>query len=343
MASTKKLTKKNKELLLNSDIIDRFHNLIDLLNFDDKLCAEIFDIVRQYVPYDIAGIFFNDSDESIRNILNFSLPRGNATIPLTEVARDEFFDEVEKQKRIYEIQCNLIDGDIVEESELNKDSFKTRVIKTFNYTKHLSGGFYLAYEKELTAEEKAYVDLILRELDTVFKLKYIYTEQRTCALIDPMTKLYTRQEFDNMLSLELLKARRYIYNFTLAIIDIDYLSKINEEYGQEFGDFILVELSTLLKRVFRRTDPVFRYGAEEIIVMMPFTPITKAVVPIERLRSAIAEYDFIKDDTKANITVSIGLCANYSRYEEPEQLVEDLGTALYRAKEGGRNKVEIFE
>ena len=187
------------------------------------------------------------------------------------------------------------------------------------------------------------MDLILRELDTVFKLKYIYTEQRTCALIDPMTKLYTRQEFDNMLSLELLKARRYIYNFTLAIIDIDYLSKINEEYGQEFGDFILVELSTLLKRVFRRTDPVFRYGAEEIIVMMPFTPITKAVVPIERLRSAIAEYDFVKDDTKANITVSIGLCANYSRYEEPEQLVEDLGTALQRAKEGGRNKVDIIE
>ena len=343
MASTKKLTKKSKEMLIESDLIERFNSLIDLLNFEDRLCAEIFDIIRQYVPYDIAGLFFNESDESLRNVLNFSLPRQNVTIPFTEVVRDEFFDEMEKLKRIHQIQCNLIDGDIVEKSKLKNEDIKTKEIATFKYSTHLSGGFYLGYSKKLKADEKVYLDLIVKQLDIIFKLRYIFNEQQKCALIDPMTKLYTRQEFDNMLSLELLKARRYIYNFTLAIIDIDHLTELNEKYGREFGDFVLTELSLLLKRVFRRTDPVFRYGAEEIIVMMPFTPITKSVVPIERLRSAIAEYDFEKDGTKANITVSIGLCANYSRYEEPEQLVDDLGISLSRAKEGGRNKVDVFE
>ena len=127
------------------------------------------------------------------------------------------------------------------------------------------------------------------------------------------------------------------------MIDIDHLGDINKKHGEEYGDYVLIELSNVLKRVFRRTDPIFRYGSEEIIVMLPFTPITKAVIPIERLRSAISEYDFGKDNMKTKITVSIGLCANYSKFERPEQMLEGLGAALTRAKEGGRNKVEIFE
>ena len=105
----------------------------------------------------------------------------------------------------------------------------------------------------------------------------------------------------------------------------------------------MIELSNLLKRVFRRTDPIYRYGSEEIIIMLPFTPITKALIPIERLRDAIANHNFEKDGTKTNVTVSIGLSANYSKFEQPEQLIEGLGTALVRAKERGRNKVDIFE
>ena len=158
-----------------------------------------------------------------------------------------------------------------------------------------------------------------------------------------MTGLYNRQEFDHAFEFEFIKARRYIYNFTLAILDIDYFSKINEEHGKAYGDFILTELSDLLRHVFRRTDPIYRYGGEEIIVMLPFTPITKAIIPIERLRSAISDYTFEKDGIKTNITVSVGLCANYSKFTEDNQMLEALGSSLVKAKEGGRNKVEIFE
>ena len=77
--------------------------------------------------------------------------------------------------------------------------------------------------------------------------------------------------------------------------------------------------------------------------MLPFTPITKALIPIERLRSAISEYTFEKDGIKTNLTVSVGLCANYSKFTEDNQMLEALGTSLLRAKERGRNKVDIFE
>ena len=320
-----------------------FNTFVDMMQFEDRLSANIFEVINKYIKYDVSGLFFNESDESSRNIFNFSFPKNNITIPLSEKIRDKFFDKMEKYKRINEIQCNLINGDVAEESKINYKDLKTKIILPYTFSDKLAGGIFIGSAKELNKKEKEYLNIIKEELDKIFKLKYIFNEQAKHSLIDPMTGLYNRQEFDNTLDLELHKARRYIYNFSLAMIDIDYLGEINKKYGRDFGDFVITELSSLLKKVFRKTDPIYRYNSEKIIVMLPFTPITKSVIPIERLRTAIAGYTFEKGKTKTNLTVSIGLCANYSKMENPEQLLYGLGTALSRAKANGRNKVDIFE
>lgn len=337
------LTKELKDLFINSTLEEDFRKLIDSIKFEDNLTANIFDIISKYVPYDVCGLFFNDSDEMAKNVLNLSYPNKNMDIPMTDAIRDKFFDQMEKFKRINEIQCNLINGDITEKSDVSFDDFRTVFIEPFKYAENFTGGIFFASLTELSPEQVAFLKVIVIELELIFKLKYMFNEQERRALYDPMTKLYTRQAFDNAFEFEFAKARRYIFNFTLAMMDIDYLSKINEQYGREFGDFVVSELAALLKRVFRRTDPLYRYGSEEFIVMLPFTPITKALIPIERLRAEISKYEFVKGDIKTHITVSVGLTANYSKFEQPEQLLEGLGTALVRAKERGRNKVDIFE
>lgn len=340
---TKKLTKKHRELLANTTISEDFMTLIDSVRFEDAFCANTFNILKKYLKFDICGLFFNDSNELAINVFNLALPNKNITLELTEEIRDKFFDEMEKYKRIMEIQCNLIDGDISDSSKIKYKSLKTTKIYPFFYAEKFIGGFYFGSQSKLDPTEKLYFDLIIKQLESIFKLKYLIHEQQKHALLDPMTGLYNRQEFDHAFEFEFIKARRYIYNFTLAILDIDHFSKINDEHGKAYGDFILTELSDLLRHVFRRTDPIYRYGGEEIIVMLPFTPITKAIIPIERLRSAIADYTFDKDGIKTNLTVSVGLCANYSKFTEDNQMIEALGAALVRAKEGGRNKVEIVE
>lgn len=331
------------EMLVNSSIVEEFKTLIDSMNFETVLSENIFKIIKNYVSYDAAGVFFNNSDESSRNVFNLSLPNKNLTLKTVDEIRDKFFDEMEKYKRINEIQCNLINGDVAETSSLEYNSFKTLFIIPYKYSEKLSGAFFFASEKEFGICETAFLNIIIKELDVVYKLKYLFNEQANRALIDPMTGLYNKQEFDANLDKEFHRARRYIFNFTLAMLDIDYLSKINEKYGKDFGDFVLKELSRVLKEVFRRTDLIYRYGGEEIIVLLPSTPITKALIPIERLRDKISEHVFEKDDIKTNITVSVGLCANYSKFTEPEQLLDGVGTALLRAKAGGRNKVDIYE
>lgn len=331
------------EIVLNSSIVDEFKRLAESINYEDVLSANIFEILKKYLNFDISGLFFNDSDEYKRNVFNLAIPNNNADIALTEKVRDEFFDEIEKYKNINEIQCNLITGDIIEKSKLSIKSFKSKFIIPIFSTGTLVGGFYLASTKKQDLLQEAFLNIILKELELIFKFKYMLNEHITNALYDPMTRLFNKREFEADIEKEFHRARRYIFNFTLAMMDIDYLSKINEKYGREFGDFVIVELSRVLKEVFRRTDIIYRYGGEEIIILLPSTPIEKSLIPIERLRDKIAHHTFKKDGIETNVTVSIGLCANYSQFTQPEQLVNSVECALLRAKERGRNSVDIFE
>lgn len=331
------------EILISSSINEEFKPLIENMNFENVLAENIFKILAKYIPYDAAGLFFNNSDETKRNVLNFSLPNNNVPVKTVDEMSSKFFDEIEKYKTVNEIQCNLINGDTAERGKLKYDEFKKVVILPYKYCGCLSGGIIIAMKKQPDIYQNAFLKIITRELNVIFNLKYMFNEQENRSVYDTMTGLFNRQEFEANLDKEFHRARRYIFNFTLAMLDIDYLSKINESYGKSFGDFVIKELSKLLQEVFRRTDLIYRYGGEEIIVLLPSTPITKSIIPIERLRSKIAEHVFEKDGIKTNITVSVGLCANYSKFTAPEQLLDAVGTALLRAKDGGRNKVDIFE
>jgi len=337
------MEKRQNKAELFGTIISDFNSLIENMSYDDMYTENIFNIVKKYISYDFAGLYFSDFDESVVNIFNVSLPKNNISIDLTSEIRDKFFDKMEKVKQINDIQCNLINGDIAEKSNVTMDSFKTFNIYTFKYSEHLSGGFCLALKKKLTAKEQEALAILLKEIEIFAKVRYKFNEQSKRPLLDPMTGIYNRPAFNEFFELEFHKARRYIYNFTLALLDIDNMNEINEKYGEKFGDFVITELATVLKHVFRKTDPVYRFEGDSIMILLPFTPITKALIPIERLRSAISKYSFAKGDNCIFITVSVGMCANYSKFEEPNQLLEGVVTSLERAKARGVNTVDIFE
>lgn len=329
------------KMLLQSSILSDMKALVNYMNDDYALSSNIFKLIDKYVSYDLCGLYFNESKESSRNILNLSLPNENITVNQIEKFSNKFFDEFDKYKRINEIQTALVAGDVSDNFKLRK--FETEIILPFQFSENLTGGLYLLANKKMNLFEKLFFEVISHELELIFQLKYMFNEQLRYSLLDPMTSLFNRQEFESNLEKEFHRARRYIYNFTLAFIDIDSMSGINDKYGEKFGNFVIYELAQLLKEVFRRTDLLYRFGGDKIIVLMPMTPITKAIIPIERLKQKIAEYEFKKDDISANITVSVGLCANYSRFTEPEQLMNSLKVSLVRAKESGKNKVDIYE
>ena len=98
-----------------------------------------------------------------------------------------------------------------------------------------------------------------------------------------------------------------------------------------------------MKATFRKTDLLYRYGGEELIMIMPETNLEGAIIPVQRLRRSVEEYDFDYNGVKSKVTVSIGLTMNHQDLNSPAEILKTADEALYKAKESGRNRVILHE
>ena len=154
---------------------------------------------------------------------------------------------------------------------------------------------------------------------------------------DGLTGLYNRRAFNALLEEEVARSRRFKHSLSLLMIDIDHFKRVNDTYGHQAGDAILQGLSERLTGQSRALDRVCRYGGEEIAMILPETD--DAVGLAERLRAAVEEAPFdIGTGKVVSITVSIGAACCPGDADTAPTLVSAADTALYDAKEGGRNR-----
>jgi diguanylate cyclase (GGDEF)-like protein len=124
--------------------------------------------------------------------------------------------------------------------------------------------------------------------------------------------------------------------------DLDHFKALNDEFGHPGGDAVLHGVSEHLLAALRRTDVAGRYGGEELIVVMPQSDLDGAAMLAERWRCGIEAARFeVPDDRCATVTVSIGVASFDPSFETPEDLIAAADSALYQAKENGRNRVEV--
>ncbi|MCW8821758.1 MAG: diguanylate cyclase [Sulfurovum sp.] len=157
---------------------------------------------------------------------------------------------------------------------------------------------------------------------------------------DGLTGLYNHRFFYKKFQEELERARRFNHTVSLLMLDIDHFKSVNDTYGHQAGDAILSALSERLKNCVRSIDWVCRYGGEEITVILPETDKLGAEQAAEELRILIEQNPFdIGNDQYINITVSIGIATYPLDAQEVPLLISAVDTALYQAKEDGRNRV----
>jgi len=154
---------------------------------------------------------------------------------------------------------------------------------------------------------------------------------------DPLTGLPNRARFESAVDHELERVARYGVRCALVMIDIDHFKQINDAYGHATGDEILERVGATLNTEMRGTDCAARWGGEEFIALLPETGIENAHHVAERIRCRIIR---IGVDDRNRISVSLGVTVCNDR-EERSTLFQRLDQALYRAKERGRNRVEI--
>jgi diguanylate cyclase (GGDEF)-like protein len=168
------------------------------------------------------------------------------------------------------------------------------------------------------------------------------TELTRNALMDPLTGLGNRRQFDQRLAEEVARARRYSEPLSLAMIDLDRFKDINDQYGHVVGDTVLAAVGVLLAGSLRSADIACRYGGDEFSVILPQTSKTEAWVVAEKLRSELHELVVhSKDGTAIPVYASLGVAAYSADHESAVNLLEAADAALYRAKHGGRDRVEL--
>ena len=158
------------------------------------------------------------------------------------------------------------------------------------------------------------------------------------ATIDKLTNLYNRFKIEEFVEIEIHRAQRYSSELSVVLLDIDDFKSVNDTYGHHVGDIVLKEFSRILENEVRKVDMVGRWGGEEFLILLPETNIKEAKKVAEHLREKIESFKFTMIDKK---TSSFGV-SQYQEDDTVERIINRADRALYKAKNSGKNRVEVF-
>lgn len=162
------------------------------------------------------------------------------------------------------------------------------------------------------------------------------------AIRDPLTSIYNRRYFEEEVKKKINQARKNNRVYSILMSDVDLFKRVNDTYGHKTGDKVLIELAAASERALRGGDIVARYGGEEFIIYLADVDAEKAKVVAERLRTTISELKIPSDDGRiVRFTISIGISSSKVS-DNIDTLIKTADEALYKAKQNGRNRVEIF-
>ena len=214
--------------------------------------------------------------------------------------------------------------------------------KTYRETlvnKKKNGDLY--YEDKTITPLRNHDDIIIGFVSTgkdVTKEMLAYQETQRIASTDQLTEIYNRHKFEELLNMEIERAKRTLQPLSLILIDIDHFKNVNDTFGHDAGDEVLKHLVKIIQDNIRQIDIFARWGGEEFLVLSPSTDLEKVQVLAEKLRFAVEKAVF---PIVSHITISqgVGIFEGNDTFDEVFKRV-DLG--LYHAKEHGRNQVGVI-
>jgi diguanylate cyclase (GGDEF)-like protein len=172
----------------------------------------------------------------------------------------------------------------------------------------------------------------------------LYAQVQEQARTDALTGLNNRGEFQRQLKEEEERSRRYNRSFSLLMLDIDHFKSVNDSYGHQAGDEVLRALAARLREQTRPADQVARYGGEEFVVILPEIASEGALALAERLRAAVADSAVaVTEGRTIPVTISIGVATFPADAGSETALIAAADTALYAAKQGGRNRTMRYQ
>lgn len=209
------------------------------------------------------------------------------------------------------------------------------------YDEMLSFLFKIISLDMLLASETYHEAQLLALEENLTSLRHKENRLKQEVSTDELTKLASRAHAMDILSKQLEKSVDSNKPLSVIMADLDHFKKVNDTYGHQVGDQILLGVASRMKSCVRNIDIIGRYGGEEMIIVLPNADSNSAQHVAERIRNNIASSPFSIGGNKIDMTISEGIASLDSADDSPENLIKRADTALYTAKRAGRNCVVI--
>ncbi|HZJ83044.1 MAG TPA: GGDEF domain-containing protein, partial [Clostridia bacterium] len=253
----------------------------------------------------------------------------------------EYVSDLEILHRKWENLKALIEENVKTPSDMNLDMIMLKSEECWSIAN------YMVLQKQYSSQERASsfnyfmailgVDLVVVLLLLLLVKRFVRDSLEVSNIYDPLTKVFNRRYFEEYIESKIVRVRKSRGVFSLIMLDIDYFKNVNDTYGHGVGDYVLETLAQVVKENIRKSDNLFRIGGEEFMIVLPDTTSEIAMKLAERVRKSVEEYSFNYVD---KITISLGI-TQFKGDDEPETMMRKVDRALYRAKNNGRNRVEV--
>lgn len=162
------------------------------------------------------------------------------------------------------------------------------------------------------------------------------------AIRDPLTKIYNRNKIIEFIDYEIQKSKRYFTNFSLMMIDIDDFKNINDTFGHNFGDVVLVEFTKIISKTVRKIDLIGRWGGEEFLIVLPQTNLKNSIKVAERLKNNFEKHIVTHNGISIPLNTSSFGITEYKKNDTLNSLMERVDLSLYNSKKNGKNKITVI-
>lgn len=196
---------------------------------------------------------------------------------------------------------------------------------------------------ELNEEDKDKFFILAQQFLLGAKRALLYQKVQELAITDSLTQVFSRRYLMERFNEEFVRAKKFKYNLSFLMVDIDNFKEYNDRYGHLVGDAILMEVSKTIKESTRQVDLLGRYGGEEFSVILTETDKEGARLAAERIRYSVEHRDIKVYDENLRVTISIGISVFPDTGSSKEDIIENADSALYQAKQKGKNIICIYE
>jgi len=322
------------------ELID-FHKSISLLSLDG-ISTVLVNRLPSILSIHFFTLFLYDKDKRMLNLISHNRPDIESSFSLPLASSPIMEAAILSGK--YILEDSFIDSKYYRKSDnkfFKKDYFATIPLKI---------------EKEivgvLNINDGEKVSFNVSNLDFVLKLSefismtvsnaVLYERTKKLSVTDGLTGISNRPNMEQVLRSEFERSMRYGAPLSVVLLDVDHFKGVNDTYGHQKGDEILVAFASLLKKFCRANDTAARYGGEEFLMILPQSNAQGAFKIAERVREEMMKLSFTGNESNFSVTTSCGVVElDRDFIKNPDELVTMADQALYEAKNSGRNKTVI--